>query len=281
MENYLEQALIFIKRWNFVFYGVGALGLILYFRQAREAFHERRYTPFPIEREEASAALRGALLIMLVLIAILGTTFYIDRVLLADLPSAGAEQSFWERAQNIFIPPTPPAIGLPTQEDEEGETPEGETPQEESAEPNQENSPESTPEGTAIEEEGTATEEESPAIEETATPIIMLSEEPVAACEAPGVNITSPANGEVISGDVVIMGNAAIDGFQSYKIEYGQGISPDSFDLLGEKLDPVEEGLLLDGVTDSFTSGLWTLRLTVLDEAGNAPTPCEIKIVIP
>lgn len=262
-----------------MFYGVGALGLILYLRSAREAFHERRYTPFPIEREEASAALRGALFMMLVLIAILGTTFYIDRVLLADLPSTGAEQSFWERAQNIFIPPTPPAIGLPTEENEEGETPEDEVPQEESqsderAEPSPENSPEDAPESTEA-------QEESPAIEESATPIILLSEQPVAACEVPGVNITSPANGEVISGDVIIIGNAAIDGFQSYKIEYGQGISPDSLELLGEKSDPVEEGILLDGVSDAFTSGLWTLRLTVLDEAGNAPTPCEIQIVIP
>jgi len=276
MENLLERALIFINRWSYVFYGVGALGLILYLRRAREAFRQRRYTPFPIEREEASAALRDALLIMLVIIAILGTTFYIDRILLADVPSAGADQSLFERGRSLFVAPTPPAIALLPQE-----SPEDQSEQEDNTESSKENSPESTRESKATEEEGTAAQEESPSIEETATPIIILSSKPVAACEVPGVKITSPANGEVISGDVVIMGSASIDGFQSYKIEYGKGISPDSFDLLGEKLDPVEEGLLLDGVSDSFTSGLWILRLTVLDEAGNSPTPCEIKIVIP
>ena len=120
MENLLERALIFINRWSYVFYGVGGLGLILYFRRAREAFHQRRYTPFPIEREEASTTLRDALLIMLVIIAILGTTFYIDRILLADLPSAGAEQSFFDRA--FFATPPPPAIGSTIEQDEEGES---------------------------------------------------------------------------------------------------------------------------------------------------------------
>ena len=289
MENLLERALIFINRWSYVFYGVGGLGLILYFRRAREAFHQRRYTPFPIEREEASTTLRDALLIMLVIIAILGTTFYIDRILLADLPSAGAEQSFFDRA--FFATPTPPAIGSTIEQDEEGQPAE-----ESNGESSQQDNPESaateedklsTPESAAAEEdklstpESTTAQEESVPTQEAATPTIEPTETPVAAsCEAPGVNITSPANGEVLRGNVAIVGDATIDRFQSYKIEYGKGISPDTFEVLGERLESIQEGLLMEWAIDSLDSGVWTVRLTVVDETGNGPTPCEIQVVI-
>ena len=250
MENLLVRALIFINRWSYVFYIVGGLGIIVYLRRARKAFHQRRYTPFPIEREEASATLRDGLIIIIIIIAILATTFYIDRILLVDpSPATGADQSLF--SPSFFAIPTSPAIP-------------------------------STSLFTPTLSEGEEAVEKSENLEEAeAPPSIEASDVPPATCDIADVQISAPANAESVSGNVAIMGTANIDDFQFYKIEYGQGANPEFFTILGETvLEPVDNGLLMNWATDTLTSDIWTLRLTVVDQSGYFSSPCEIHVVI-
>jgi hypothetical protein len=66
MEDLWQRALLFIDRWSFVLYIVGILGVVRYLLVARDAYQQRRFTPFPIEREEAGALLRDSLILSLI-----------------------------------------------------------------------------------------------------------------------------------------------------------------------------------------------------------------------
>lgn len=100
-------------------------------------------------------------------------------------------------------------------------------------------------------------------------------------CPQPGVQITSPAMNQVISGQVTILGTAQIDRFQFYKLEYGIGENPVQWHSLGEvNRTPVVNGVLGVWNTTGFPSGVFTLRLTVVDITGNFPSPCDVQVII-
>jgi hypothetical protein len=80
--------------------------------------------------------------------------------------------------------------------------------------------------------------------------------------------IYAPSNGRSVSGTVQVLGRAAVDDFEQYILEYGEGPSP------GEWVNiitaPVERELGILGVwnTSGLDPGGYTLRLTVVDEDG-------------
>lgn len=308
MDTLLPQALLAIDRWSFVIYAVGALGVLLYLLRAREAYRQRRFTPFPIEREEATATLRDALVIMVIMVAILATTFYIDRILLAAPDAVIAPNDAPIAVERPSPTPTSPAIG-PQPSDVPTLTPEGAdadptaasseggpdaTPTE-AATPTAPPPPSPTPAPPSPTVPPTMTPEPTPT-EVVATPIPTQPPPPTAPpppptpdrpavpaanCGTPGVQITSPGNGQVVSGSVTIRGTASIDRFQFYKVEYGAGTNPGSFASIGDTVpQPVTNGNLATWQTASFPAGVWALRLTVVDETGNFPPPCQIYVVI-
>lgn len=293
MDTLLETSLRFVDQWSFVFYGVGTLGALIYLWQARKAFRQRRYSPFPIEREEATAMLRDSLVILTILVAILATTFYIDRVLLATptiaLPQPDVPVVAVATVTATFpaIGPTPileatetvpPAEGEPTPLPAEVSPP-TETPTlpTETPPPPPTETPPST-EFTATPVAATPIPTQPPApTATTAAPSV-----PAARCGTPGVQINSPSNGQSVTGNVAIRGTANIDRFQFYKVEYGQGANPGSFASIGDTVtNPVNNGVLVNWAAGAFPSGIWTLRLTVVDETGNFPAPCLIYVIIP
>lgn len=293
MDSFLADALILIDRYSFVLYGVGVLGLILYLSKAREALRQRQYTPFPIEREEASAVLRDSLVILVILLAIIGTTFYIDRVLLATPEQVG-------EGEIVVRPPSPsatsPVIG-PTAEisptPEPDVTPEPGAPPTEppaavvatappTSTPAEELPPTSTPAPSATLPAVPPTEPPTPIPTQppapTSTPVPTRSNLPAASCSTPGVRITSPAHGAVVGGSVPIWGTANIGGFQFYKVEFGRN---DSLAAIGDIVrSEVDNGLLATWNAGSFPAGIWMLRLTVVDQTGNFPPPCTIYVVV-
>lgn len=102
---------------------------------------------------------------------------------------------------------------------------------------------------------------------------------PAAFCPSPGVQISSPGNGQHVSGAVDIYGTANIDNFQFYKVEYSGG---GGFSVIGDLVyTPVSGGYLTTWNAGGFGSGTYTLRLTVVDVSGNYPAPCEISVIIP
>jgi hypothetical protein len=112
---------------------------------------------------------------------------------------------------------------------------------------------------------------------ETPTPTAV----PPPPCPRPDVCITAPAAGQVVSGQVTVLGTANIEAFQFYKLEYALGESPQQWNSIGDvRTTPVVGGTLAVWNTVGFPNGACTLRLTVVDQTGNFGPPQEVEVVI-
>ena len=81
----------------------------------------------------------------------------------------------------------------------------------------------------------------------------------------PNVNITSPVMFANVNGRVQILGTAAGEGFQFYKIQVGQGLNPSAWIQIGGTNAPVENSLLAEWDTSGL-SGLYAIQLVVVYE---------------
>ena len=82
-----------------------------------------------------------------------------------------------------------------------------------------------------------------------------------------------------MKGAVQIKGSADIDNFAYYKLEFrSEGAS--EWSLLKHFKEPVAEGTLAVWDTTSFPSGVYWLRLVVVDITGNYPEPCQVRVII-
>jgi len=79
------------------------------------------------------------------------------------------------------------------------------------------------------------------------------------------VSITNPGAGSTVTGSVQVLGRAASDAFQSYRLEYGQGIAPTNWIYIGQSTVPVQNGALGVWNTSPLAPGTYTLRLVVTD----------------
>jgi len=78
------------------------------------------------------------------------------------------------------------------------------------------------------------------------------------------VSITSPRQFDRLTGVVPVMGNARPDGFERFWLQYGPGMSPETWTPLGgERGDPVDNNVLQMWDTTGL-SGLYTLQLNVV-----------------
>ncbi len=84
--------------------------------------------------------------------------------------------------------------------------------------------------------------------------------------------ITTPVSNTTISGDIEIRGTASATNFSSYKIEYGMGESPISWVTIMTSYTPVDNGLLATWNTTDLPNGIYIIKLTVNDIAGNVST---------
>jgi Tol biopolymer transport system component/flagellar hook assembly protein FlgD/fibronectin type 3 domain-containing protein len=84
----------------------------------------------------------------------------------------------------------------------------------------------------------------------------------------PTAIITYPGPPDPIGNIVEVEGTADDTHFQSSTLEAGQGDSPDAWNLISSNSNPIQENIL--GIWNSFgLNGIWTLRLTASDTAGN------------
>jgi LysM repeat protein len=103
-----------------------------------------------------------------------------------------------------------------------------------------------------------------------------------AACD-PSVSITFPRQGEVLDGlgTHFVTGTASIDDFQFYKLEFGFGPAPIKFFSIDEvQRKPVVNGILGAWNTGALPDGTYTLRLTVVDNRGQFPPPCDVVVTV-
>lgn len=106
-----------------------------------------------------------------------------------------------------------------------------------------------------------------------------------------GVEIHSPTPFSFVRGDVVVRGQANIDDFDYYRIQYGEGLNPTRWVQIGDEFpNPVRSGLLARWDTSGL-DGLYTLQLIVVGEEGQLATavvnltidnqPPDLVIVLP
>ena len=109
----------------------------------------------------------------------------------------------------------------------------------------------------------------------TSTPL------PAPQCPDPNVRIASPPMGAVLSGRVVIQGTANHARFQFFKVELAQGAEPASWGVLNRThLNPVIGGVLEQFDTTTVPNGLYWLQLVVVDQSGNFPPPCQVRVIV-
>ena len=78
--------------------------------------------------------------------------------------------------------------------------------------------------------------------------------------------ILTPSAGANLTGAAQIVGRASSADFKSYRVEYGQGISPRTYRRIFDSTRPVENGTLSLWDVSGLEPGIYTIRLTVTDE---------------
>ncbi|MCZ7544545.1 MAG: LysM peptidoglycan-binding domain-containing protein [Anaerolineae bacterium] len=92
-------------------------------------------------------------------------------------------------------------------------------------------------------------------------------------CSDPKARITAPQYDAQVSGRFWVDGAAAIRNFDHYEIEV-QRDGSETWLSQGTYYTPVSSGHLARIDPAQFGSGVFWLRLTVVDEAGDSPPPC-------
>jgi hypothetical protein len=226
---------------------------------------ERRQAVFSLEREKAVRDLGNIFSTALVLLLVMGVTYFTSttlvKALAASLPTNtnlivggfGAGQNF---------PPTP--TYTPSSETLVG-TPVVSTP-------------------TALVQTTVITVTETPAPAAITPTVIPPTTTPAPIVQAPACPdqravILRPGTNETVSGSVSMVGTATHESFQYYKVEYAPA-GAGSFSYLAGDKNPVVNGFLATINTNTLGNGAWTLQLTVVDQTGNWPSPCQVTIVV-
>lgn len=88
----------------------------------------------------------------------------------------------------------------------------------------------------------------------------------------PTALIDSPQERDYLNGSVEIRGTVNDNDVSSYSLSYGAGTSPTEWTTISTAYDVVDNNLLGVWNTEGVPSGLYTLRLQVVDAAGNKST---------
>jgi LysM repeat protein len=98
-------------------------------------------------------------------------------------------------------------------------------------------------------------------------------------CGDPLRRMVNIAPDGTLRGTFTIIGTAQHEAFQFYKVE----IRADGSNLwqnIVTRATPVDSGVLATFDATLLPSGLYWLRLTVVDKTGNFPPPCEVRVIL-
>jgi len=221
---------------------------------------ERRQAVFSLEREKAVHEMQSIFSVAMLLLVIMGFTYFTSTTLAEAI--GPLVQSARDPNPTLAFIPTPtntplPATMTPTI-----------TPTRLFTTPAPIESPTVDLEAVAVENPPTATP--APVAPPPAA---------AAACPDPRSQITSPGDGQTLSGYVTMTGSATHDQFQYYKVEYAPAGST-GFNYLTGGNSPVNNGVLIGFDSANLGNGSWTLRLLVVDQTGNFPDPCQVTVQI-
>ncbi len=104
---------------------------------------------------------------------------------------------------------------------------------------------------------------------------------PVSLCPDPRARIVAPAAGARVSGSLELRGSATHEAFGYYTLAVAPG-SPAAgqYFEFGRITSPVVDGGLGRFDTTSVRNGVYTLRLVVVDAAGNVLPACEVAVQV-
>jgi hypothetical protein len=245
----MERVLQFIADYQWWIYGLLGLILLFYLRRALLARRDGARSIFKLEQEQARTRYSRSVILSAVVLVIMMAVFVVSNPLLPS-PSPTPEPTPTETtgplaASTLTPTPPPPTItstSTPTKE-----------------RPTRPPSPSATPDALA-----------------TQTPVVR----PAACPDATG-RITSPGVNQVIQGNFPVRGTANLADFQYYKVEVGPGTNPKDHEwvVVGQlHYSPVSGGVLETFNSSAYAPGTYTLRLVVVDQTGNYPTPCLVTI---
>lgn len=105
-------------------------------------------------------------------------------------------------------------------------------------------------------------------------------EEPAAeGCVAGQVNLTSPLNGEHISGNIIVKGSASLPNFGFYTLQIAYPGDPDWVPIqVGQQ--PVSSDVLGVWDTTTLNPGAYMLKLEVTDNIGSVLPSCAIQVTV-
>jgi hypothetical protein len=230
---------------------------------------DRRQAVFSLERERAIRNLYGIFTVALILVLVMGVTYFAG----STLPRAAAA----EPTPDEELPPEFSLQIVPTN------TPLPVTP---SATPTTTITPSPPPPTITATLDPTlaALTPVAATAAPTTTPTPVAAPAPpvaaAAVCDERG-NITAPGNGATVSGVFTLVGTATHDAFNFYKVEFAPGANATSgFTYLADGRGPVFGGALASVDTRGFGNGPWTFQLTVVDQTGNYPEPCRMTVIV-
>ena len=115
-----------------------------------------------------------------------------------------------------------------------------------------------------------------------------LSSDPA---ETPGIRIMSPAPFDILGDSVAVRGDANTDGFDYFRLQYGQGLNPTRWVQIGDDQERPVEGSRLGTWPTEGLNGLYTLQLLVVLNDGQVRTaalpvtldnePPSIELLVP
>jgi LysM repeat protein len=98
-------------------------------------------------------------------------------------------------------------------------------------------------------------------------------------CDNPAFTITQPVPGTVLRGTFAVYGTATHPDFQFYRLQISGGGTDDAnFATLQVYSVPVANGELGTVNPAAFAPGDYWLRLTVVDNTGNYPPQCAVRV---
>ncbi|MCB0064725.1 MAG: hypothetical protein KDE19_21525 [Caldilineaceae bacterium] len=225
---------------------------------------ERRQAVFSLEREKAVRDLGNIFSTAMLLLVVMGVTYFTSTTLVRALEPMVEEAR--SPSPEIDFVPTPTNTPLPISD-----------------------AANSLPQLVPTVDPAATAETVTPTAEVLAAPTVAVTVAPPTATPAPIVQAPVCANGnsiilrpgtnETVRGVITVVGTASHPNLQYYKIEYAPAGTANWGYLAGDQ-NAVINGVLATIDTSVLGNGAWTLRLVVVDQTGNYPEPCQVTIYV-
>ena len=212
---------------------------------------ERRQAIFSLEREKAIKDTYNIFAIALILLMTMGTTYFVSTTLATAV----------EPLVNEALAPAPPLPFVPTPTN----TPLPTTP-----------TPTVTLPPPTVGVDVVEPPTEAPPTAAPTAPVVRAP-----SCPDNRSVFLRPGSNEQVSGILNVIGTAAHEEFQYYKVEYAPGLNASGgWVYIAGGNNPVVNNVLASFDTRALGNGEWTLRLIVVDGTGNYPPPCQVSISV-